>query len=611
MSATQGTESSASGPSVSDAQKAPSGVAVTSNQNVVQLYDLVDAAPVETAPPVDSSATSIPAQGVAPDEKLGSQPSKGIPILVKTKRKIPVTEIEIDEGPWSYEGRRGSVMLPQAHGLLLPPVQHPNDSTNGDKEKGHVQEEDDLVVKWDGKDDRESTMNFNFYFRLYLVLLSGILTLCTAFCSSVPSAILPAMVMEYESTNEVGKASVFLFVGSFSFAPLVWAPLSEMFGRRIIFIISYLGFVCFNVGCMLAPNMASMIVFRILAGGFGSSSLTNAPAVIASLFSLKYLVVGIVIFSIAPTAGPCLGPIVGGYIMNAGANWRWVFRVCTIFSFVMLLLIVFTMPETLDAVRLKKKAQRLRKETGKPYIAPIEQRKLELAKLPGQIVGKPIKMLFIEPMLFAITLYLSFLYGTVYLLFVAYPAVFGVLHRLSPGSVGLTFLGFFAGTIVASVYSLAVDQRQYIKAFEKNDNKPLPPEWRIRSTMPGSIIITVALFWFAWTSFESVSFWSPLVAGGVFGIGLFLVFMNFIVYITEVYIANAASAMAANTIVRSAFGAGFPMFGEQMYRNLTPKWASTVLAFISVVMIPIPFILSKYGPTLRRMSRSARAKTPQ
>lgn len=611
-SASDGMHTSISGETAFvDAQENASGVAVLPSHKVIQLYDPVQTSSATAQPGMSQapSMTTLADNHIAVPVSEGVDPAIDAPVRIKTTRNVPVTTRCLEEGPWSHEGSRGSMMIPQAHGLhVMAPGQHPSELEGINDEKGAVHEEEDLVVKWDGIDDREKTLEMNFYFRLYLVALNGMITLCTAFCSSVPTSVLPEIIMEFKTTPEVAKASVFLFVGAFSFAPLVWAPLSEIIGRRIVFIVSYTGFVCFNVGCMLAPNIGSLIVFRILAGACGSSSFSNSPAVIANLFSLKYLVIGIVIFAFAPTAGPCMGPIVGGYISNAGANWRWVFRVCTIVSFVMLLLLVFTMPETLDGLRLKKKAQRLRKETGRPYVAPMEQRHLELAKLPGTVIGKPIKMLFTEPMLFFITLYLAFLYGTVYLLFIAYPAVFGVLHGFREGGIGLSFLGFFVGCIVAGMYCIFVDQRRYLKAFEKNNHQLLPPEARIETTMVASIIITGALFWFAWTSLPSVSFWSPLIAGGVFGAGLFLVFMGFLVYITEVYIANAASAMAANTIVRSAFGAGFPMFGEQMYRTLKPKWASTVLAFIALAMVPIPFVLYKYGPKLRQMSHSARAK---
>ena len=98
--------------------------------------------------------------------------------------------------------------------------------------------------------------------------LAAALTLCTSFTSSVPSNIAFQMTEEFNTTINVTKAAIFMYVAGFCFAPLVWAPLSEMYGRRIVFIVSFTGFVCFNVGCMLAPNIGAMIVFRIFAGAF-------------------------------------------------------------------------------------------------------------------------------------------------------------------------------------------------------------------------------------------------------------------------------------------------------------------------------------------------------
>ena len=86
---------------------------------------------------------------------------------------------------------------------------------------------------------------------------------------------------------------------------------------------------------------------------------------------------------------------------------------------------------------------------------------------------------------------------------------------------------------------------------------------------------------------------------------MLLIFLSLLTFITEAYFVNAASALAANTVVRSAFGIGFPMFGEQMYTNLNPRWASTVLAFIALAMLPIPYVLIKFGPALRARAKFA------
>lgn len=52
------------------------------------------------------------------------------------------------------------------------------------------------------------------------------------------------------------------------------------------------------------------------------------------------------LFTLAPFAGPSLGPTVSGFMAVSGVSWRWVFWVQTIFAGVCLLLVIFTLPET-------------------------------------------------------------------------------------------------------------------------------------------------------------------------------------------------------------------------------------------------------------------------
>jgi MFS transporter, DHA1 family, multidrug resistance protein len=66
---------------------------------------------------------------------------------------------------------------------------------------------------------------------------------------------------------------------------------------------------------------------------------------------------------------------------------------------------------------------------------------------------------------------------------------------------------------------------------------------------------------------------------------------------------RAASAVAANIIMRSAVAAGFPLFTRQLFRNLGIQWAGTLLGCIAAIMIPIPFAFHRYGPQLRARSR--------
>ena len=163
---------------------------------------------------------------------------------------------------------------------------------------------------------------------------------------------------------------------------------------------------------------------------------------------------------------------------------------------------------------------------------------------------------------------------------------------------------FIGGTIAVFSYLLWWNPRYERLAKEFAPN-PVPPEYRLEQALWASPIFAVSFFWFGWSSYPSVSYWGPLTAGGGLGFATIWIFLALFNYIIDAYLFVAASALAANTVVRSVFGASFPLFATQMFESLNPRWASTLLGLVAVVLAPLPFVLRKYGPTLRRKSKYA------
>ena len=82
-----------------------------------------------------------------------------------------------------------------------------------------------------------------------------------------------------------------------------------------------------------------------------------------------------------------------------------------------------------------------------------------------------------------------------------------------------------------------------------------------------------------------------------------MIFMQGLNYIIDVYLMYANSALAANTLIRSFAGAGFPMFATAMYTNLGVAWASSLLGFLTAAMFPVPVLFYIYGKKIRGMSK--------
>ncbi|KIP01757.1 hypothetical protein PHLGIDRAFT_38187 [Phlebiopsis gigantea 11061_1 CR5-6] len=472
-----------------------------------------------------------------------------------------------------------------------------------DKTDKEVVEE--IEVKFE-EGDSANPLNWKRAYRWYITLLAGLLGINATFASSAPSGIVPEMIEYFGFSHEVGVLTIALFVGGYCVGPLVWGPVSENIGRKIPLIISFTAYTGFTIGCALSRNTASILIFRFLSGMFSASALVISGALMGDIWDPSTRGKALSVFTLAPFAGPSLGPTVSGFMAVSGVSWRWVYWVMTIFAGACLVLIIFTLPETFKPIILQTRAKQLRKDTGdNRYFAPIEKTRKPLKETAIGVVTKPFIVFASEPMLIALTLYMSFIYGVVYLLFEAYPIVFGFGHHFNAGISGLMFLPIPLGGLFAVLGYIYYWNPRYAKLCKEHAPNPVPPEARLHQAIIAAPIFAGAFFWFGWTSYPSVSFWAPMMAGGPLGFSIVWIFLGLFSYIIDTYLFVAASALAANTVMRSLFGAGFPLFATQMYDKLTPRWASTLLGFLALIMMPIPLVLYKFGPRLREKSKFA------
>lgn len=199
---------------------------------------------------------------------------------------------------------------------------------------------------------------------------------------------------------------------------------------------------------------------------------------------------------------------------------------------------------------------------------------------------------------------MSFVYGLMYALLSAYPVVFQGIHGMNLGVGSLPFIGLIIGELLAGAYIL-LDQRSYSKRLAANNNIPIP-EWRLPPSILGGVCFTVGLFWFGWTGWtRSIHWMAPTASGVITGFGIYVIFLQCFNYLIDSYLTFAASVFAANTIIRSAVGAAFPLFSKQMFNNLGVQWAGTLLGCLAAIMIPIPLAFIKFGPFLRKKSNFA------
>ncbi|KAJ1309396.1 hypothetical protein OPQ81_006173 [Rhizoctonia solani] len=462
--------------------------------------------------------------------------------------------------------------------------------------------EDPYIVDW-APGDSQNPFNWSPSKRWRITAIVSMTTLCIAFASSSYTGGLQFMMAELHMSQYVGILGVSLYVVGFGLGPLVWGPLSEIYGRRLIFLVSFLPFTLFHLGGALAVNTPTLIITRFLAGAFGSSPLTNAGGTIADIFTTNERGLASALFAMAPFGGPVLGPIVGGYVSESRAGWRWNFWIMFIFSAMMFLLGAFLVPETFAPVLLRRHARELHIESGGNlhYISKYEKgSKKPFGEIMKVNLSRPFVLLFREPIVLLFSIYTALLYGTLYGLFAAFPVVFQRGRHFSPGEGGLPFLGVGLGIILATCCT-PINNNIYSRAVQKG-NGVAPPEARLVMACVGAVLLPISMTWFAWTTYPSVHYMVPIIAGVPFGAGMLFVFNSVISYLIDSYTLYAASALAANAVMRSIMGAAFPLFTPRMYASLGDQWACMIFAFLSLLCTPIPFLFYHFGPAIRARS---------
>jgi len=295
--------------------------------------------------------------------------------------------------------------------------------------------------------------------------------------------------------------------------------------------------------------------------------------------------------------------MVGGYTVMK-ENWRWTQWLIIFLSLPGWVLSLF-MSETYKKIILERRA----KERG----IPIPPSHIPHGALPRvnyfltRTLFRPVAMLFKEPIVGCFSVYVAFNFSILFSFFDAFPVVFAGVYHFNQGETGLSFSGIMVGVAVEFGIYYLIDRLTYHKWLlakrARGDMTPMAPEHRLYSAMVGSCLIPIGLFWFGWSSTPSIHWICPMIATACFACGNLMVFASCMLYLIDTYgPLLGASAAGANGLLRYLAGSASPLYTEQMYHTLGIGWASSLLAFITVGLMPIPWVLFKFGPAIRARS---------
>jgi MFS family permease len=310
------------------------------------------------------------------------------------------------------------------------------------------------------------------------------------------------------------------------------------------------------------------------------------------------------IYTLGPLVGPTVGPLIGGYLAQT-IGWRWDFWIVLICGVTITAATEIFNSETNPRVLIERKMARLQKETGRDdlrscYVTAGPQPSARRILLNGLI--RPTKMLIFSPLVFFLSLYIAFTYGVLYLLFTTIPIVFEETYGWSVGTTGLVYIALGAGNLSGWAIITLRSDKDIIRRTRANGGV-FEPEMRLPISIYFGCLLPITFFWYGWTT-QFKTHWAAAVFALIpYSFGIIGIFLPITTYLVDCYPMYAASAIAANTVLRSLVGMLLPLAGPSMYKSLGLGWGNSLLGFLCIGMIPVPLLIYKFGARLRKAQK--------
>lgn len=261
--------------------------------------------------------------------------------------------------------------------------------------------------------------------RLTMSVILAFVTFTASFASAIFSSTVGHVGEEFGISTEVATLGVTLYVLGFSAGPTIWAPASELIGRRwpitigkdnqarsatvvLKNSIGVFGYSIFTIGTATAKDVQTIMLTRFFAGMFAASPIAIVPAAYADVYNNSTRGVAIAMFAMAVFVGPFASPFTGGFITQSYLGWRWTMYISAIMGFLGVVLLLLFYRETYPPVLLIEKAATLRRQTRNWGIhAKQDEVELDFNELINVNFSRPFRMLLTEPIVFLVTLYVA------------------------------------------------------------------------------------------------------------------------------------------------------------------------------------------------------------
>ncbi|KAK9452059.1 major facilitator superfamily domain-containing protein [Limtongia smithiae] len=418
----------------------------------------------------------------------------------------------------------------------------------------------------------------------YPSLVKGLVVFVLAFAAMVPamgSAVFyPAVhdiADEFDTSLSVINLSVGFYMFSLGLFPLWWSYFSEIGGRRGVYVVSFLLFTLFNIGCALAKSITMLIIFRILTGAAAASSQTVGAGAIGDIFVPTERGRANGYFYLGPLCGPMLAPIFSGALTDKW-GWRSTQYLLIITGGSTFLMLLFILPETLRPQVVLPEVQQEREERKQRGVKTYYARET-VEFFVGPFYS--FRLLKYPSFLFAIT-YNSFGYGCLYIMNNTFPEIFeDAPYDYSSLITGLLYLpngfGYLIGSLVGGRWSDRI-----VKSALKRNNGVLVPEARLaENTLVAGAVVCGGMLMFGWTAWKKLIWIVPIIGSFMFGFGSLIIFTSTLTFLVDSMPKRRSAAVSINTCTYFFYCPSLRKLTLKVIRCMT----AAVASFITVPLL--------------------------
>ncbi|KAH8178650.1 major facilitator superfamily protein [Sarocladium implicatum] len=464
----------------------------------------------------------------------------------------------------------------------------------------------DNRICWD-KDAEQHPRNWKFGTKTYTAALICWLEMYMTAISSSGTATADSAREEYGVSRTLAYfAFVTIYLLGQTIGGIFCSPISEVFGRRTIYILAATLFSVTSAIVAAVPSVVAVYFGRFFQGVAAAIPATVAFGNFDDMYNAEHRIWVVYLYTILGMLGLALGPIYSTYI-TATVGWRWVYYISTIVMGVTAVGCLF-MRESNANQLLDKITKDIREETGIDDMKPghAEGGKLTVAAFAQNALFRPLTFLVTDPLVLFCAILCAIAFGLIYGLTESLTIVYTAPpFNFSQTSSSLAFVAIAIGEVL-NVLPRFYDAYVY-KKYRKQHRRILP-ESKITSFAIAAPALAIGLWLFAWSIPPRVTSvpW-PVSMIGLVIIGFSLNDFSYVLfgYATDSYGKYAASAVSAISLTRTLTAAVFPLFTHQMYTGLGSNVASSILAAVASLFAFTPFLFLRYGENLRHRSKFA------